>query len=186
MSEVIPAILATSISDLNLKLAEIPKEIKWVHIDVLEEDIWTDHVGINFEAHLMVAKLEEIMERWVERGAKRIIIHKPNEEISKFRGKTEIGLAVELNIPIEEIFPLIPQVDFVHLMSIAGIGEQGHPLDKRIFDRIREVKERFPQITISVDGGVSIENYQKLIDAGVERIIVGSHFKELWKSLTKN
>ncbi|MDO8471509.1 MAG: hypothetical protein Q7S49_02790 [bacterium] len=186
MSEVIPAILATSASDLNLKLAKIPKEIKLVHVDVLEEDIWVDASGINFEAHLMVSRPEEIIERWVERGAKRIIVHELNEEINKFRDRVEIGLAVELDVPIEETFQLIPKVDFVHLMAIDALGTQGDDFEPVIFDRIKKVKETFPQMTISVDGGINKTNYQALENSGVDRLVVGSGFQELWKSLTRN
>ena len=184
MNDIIPAILAKSSADLDSKLAQIPKGVKFVHIDVLEQDFWTD-TNIGFEAHLMVQLPEEIMERWVERGAKRIIVHRLNEVTKGFRGRVEIGLGVELNIPIEEIFPLIPEVDFIHLMSIAAIGGQGRPLDETIFDRIRRVKEKFPQVIISVDGGIKVTNYQALIDAGADRLAVGSDFKNLWNSLTK-
>ena len=180
MSEIIPVVLATSVIDLTNKLSEIPDEIKFVHIDVLEEDFWTD-TRINFEAHLMVKKPEKIIDKWIERGAKRIIVHK----IIEPRGGIELGLGVELHVPLEDIFPLIPQVDFLHLMSIAEIGEQGHPLDERIFDRIKKVKEKFPKMIISVDGGINTENYQALRDAGADRLVIGSGFKNLWNSLTK-
>ncbi|MDO8569735.1 MAG: hypothetical protein Q7R89_03120 [bacterium] len=181
MSEVIPAILATSVSDLSDKISELPDGVKFVHIDVLEQDFWTE-IDINFEAHLMVSRPGEIMERWIERGAKRIIVHTLENIDAK---SVEIGLAVELDIPIETIFSLVPKVDFIHLMSIAEIGEQGHPLDEQIFDRIKKVKERFPQILISVDGGINTTNHQALKNAGADRLVVGSNFKELWKSLTR-
>ena len=185
MSEIIPAILATSLSDFTDRLSEIPDEVKLVHIDVLEEDIWID-TGINFEAHLMVSRPRELMERWVKRGAKRIIVHELNGEVNKFRGGVEIGLGVELRIPLEEIFPLVPEIDFIHLMSIDALGTQGDNFEPVIFDRIKKVKEKFPQVAISVDGGINTTNYQALIDLGVERLIVGSGFKDLWKSLTRN
>lgn len=183
MIEIIPAILATSVSDLDLKLAQIPKEIKLVHIDVLEQDFWTN-IGIEFEVHLMVREPEKIIGKWVERGAKRLILHTLGSSTSKL--VVEVGLGVELDIPIEEIFPLIPEIDFVHLMSIAKIGEQGHPLDEQIFDRIKKVREKFPQVTISVDGGINTTNYQALQNSGADRLVVGSGFQELWKSLTRN
>ena len=185
MSDIIPAILATTPTDLDSKLAQIPKEVKFAHIDVLEQDVWSDNVRIPFEAHLMVTLPEEIMERWVKRGAKRIIIHKLNEVIKAYRGRVEIGLGVELHIPLEKIFPLITEVDFVHLMSIAEIGGQGRPMDVAIFDRIKLVKEKFPQTVISLDGGINTTNYRALVDAGVDRLAVGSGFKDLWNSLTK-
>ncbi|MDO8590214.1 MAG: hypothetical protein Q7R69_02990 [bacterium] len=186
MSEIIPAILPTNIADLDFKLSQIPKEVRLVHLDTLEADIWIEPLGINFEVHLMVKQPGEIVERWVKRGAKRIIVHTLEEKISKFKGKVEIGLAVELETPLEEVSPLVPQIDFIHLMSIAQIGAQGHPLDEQIFDRIKKVKEKFPQVPMSIDGGINITNYQALQNAGADRLVVGSGFQELWKSLTKN
>jgi len=174
--KIIPAILASSVSDLESKLAELPKEIKFVHIDVLEEDIWT-HMDLNFEAHLMVKEPEKIVQRWIGRGAKRIIAHKYID----LAGAAQFGLAFELDKAVENI----ENTDFVHLMSIAEIGEQGHPFDANVFDRIKKVKEKFPNVLVSIDGGVSTENYQKLLETGADRLIVGSHFKDLWNSLTK-
>src|SRR3989344_67580 len=178
MPEVIPAILATSVSDLNLKLAQIPKEIKLAHIDVLEEDIWTDAIDIDFEVHLMVREPEKIIDRWVKRGAKRIIVHSLSGETAKL-AEIEIGLGVEINIPIEDIFLLIPEVNFVHLMAIDALGTQGDDFESIVFDRIKKVKEKFPQVLISVDGGINITNYQALQNSGVDRLIVGSGFQEL-------
>jgi ribulose-phosphate 3-epimerase len=183
MSEIIPAILATDTPDLKSKLAEIPSDIKMVHVDVLEQDFWVD-IDIDFEAHLMVKEPDQIIGKWVERGAKRIIVHSLGGGTAKLGG-VEIGLGVEIDIPLEEIFPVVPQVNFVHLMSIDALGTQGDNFEPRIFDRIKEVKEKFPQLPISVDGGIGLENFQKLIEVGVDRLIIGSHFKEVWNSQTK-
>lgn len=184
MNNIIPAILAKDASDLKEKISQLPDEIKFIHFDVLEEDIWTD-INIDFEVHLMVSHPEEITERWINRGVKRIIIHQLNDTISKLKSQVEIGLAVKLDTPIEEIFSLVPEVNFIHLMSIAEIGEQGHLFKPIIFDKIKKVREKFSKIVISVDGGINITNYQALKDFGVDRFIVGSGFKDLWESLTK-
>ncbi|MEK7176045.1 MAG: hypothetical protein AAB695_01580 [Patescibacteria group bacterium] len=185
MNEIIPAILPKDIQDLADKAAQLPLEIPFIHLDVLEEDIWAQ-INKSFEAHLMVESPEKIAGKWLERGAKRIIVHKVDDSIIKCRDKAEVGLGVEIDRPLEEFFPFLGFVDFIHLMSIEEIGEQRHPFDERIFDRIKEVKEKFPQLPISVDGGINLENYKKLQEVGVNRLIVGSHFKEIWNSLTKS
>lgn len=186
MSEIVPAILPGSIEDLKDKLAALPVEVTFFHFDVLEGDIWSGRVSRDFEAHLMVREPEKIFDRWIDRGAKRIIVHKPEEGILRLQGKIEIGLGVELGVALEDIFPFIPRIDFVHLMSIDALGTQGDDFEPIIFDRIKRVKEKFPQVTISVDGGINITNYQALQSSGAERLVVGSGFQELWKSLTRN
>lgn len=179
---IIPALLATDSGELREKFSSLPEEAGFVHLDVLEEDVWAE-TDKEFEAHLMVKKPEEILERWVERGAKRLIIHNPSDATDELRGEIEIGLGVEMHIPLEEVFGNASRADFLHLMSIAEIGEQGHPLDERIFDRIRKVKEELPTMPVSVDGGINVSNYLTLIESGADRLVVGSHFEEIWNSL---
>lgn len=184
MGEIIPAILPKTVEELSEQAKLLPSEISFVHIDALEEDIWAP-INKAFEAHLMVEHPEGIIGRWVERGAKRVITHKIDDDILKYRGKAEIGLGFELHVPIEEVLTLATFADFVHIMSISEIGEQGHSLDARVFDRIKQVQEKFPDLPISVDGGITVENYEKLLEAGADRLVIGSHFKEVWNSLKK-
>lgn len=149
---------------------------------------WED---VSFEAHLMVRNPEDMFEDWIRAGAERIIVQfevfKDSEELSetlnnfkkKFGSATtfvgvEIGLSVDMNIPLEEIYPHVLEVDFIHFMSIDSIGKQGNEFDSKIFDRIKEFKLKFPETIVSVDGGVNLDNVEELIQAGVNRLIIGS------------
>ncbi len=185
MHEIIPAVLPHSVEELEKSLDELPGSITFFHMDVLEEDIWTNKNFRNFEVHLMVENPDTIMQKWIERGAKRISLHKPSASLTNYRDRAEIGYAVEIDKPIEEFMPFFDFVDFIHLMSIDEIGKQGEPLDEKIFERIKILQEKFPDKPISVDGGITLDNYQKLLEMGADRLIIGSHFKEIWNSLTK-
>ena len=134
----------------------------------------------------MVREPEKIIDKWIERGARRVIVHESSPEILKYHAKVEIGLEIEMQEFLAKELEQVPSVDFVHIMSIDEIGEQGHPFNLKVFDRIKKVKEKFPQIAISVDGGINAMNYQELEDLGVERLVVGSGFQELWKLLMRN
>ncbi|HEY4528210.1 MAG TPA: hypothetical protein VJJ48_00080 [Candidatus Paceibacterota bacterium] len=179
MPEIVPAILPKSSLDLENQIGALPSEINFFHLDVLENDIWAPTVR-EFEAHLMMREPAKVLDRWIDRGARRIITHQVGEGILKYRKKVEIGLGFELDVPVEDVLAMASFSDFVHIMSIAEIGAQGHPLDPRVFDRIRAVQEKFPALPISVDGGITKENYQKLIEAGADRLVVGSHFQDIW------
>lgn len=182
MHEIIPAILPHSVEELKKEVAALPGDITFIHFDVLEEDVW-EPITQDFEVHLMVKNPDAIADKWIERGAKRLSMHSVGESLAKHREGAEVGLAVVLQKPLEEVFPFLDFVDYVHLMSIAEIGAQGHALDERIFDRIREVRKNFPNLPISVDGGVNLMNYKKVLDAGANRLVVGSGFHDLWHSL---
>ncbi len=182
--KIIPAILPTDIEDFKQKLSDIPEEIELLHLDILDKDIAlaTDK---SLEVHIMADDPRELAKSWTKRGIERIIVHFLSEEILALKENIEIGLGVEMQVPIENIFPLVDKVDFIQLMSIEKIGGQGHPFESEVFDRIKKVREKFPTIPISVDGGVNIENIKALEDAGVDRVVVGSGFKELWSSQKK-
>ncbi|MFH1473124.1 MAG: hypothetical protein ABIF06_01795 [bacterium] len=173
MIEIIPAILPRSSEDLESALDSLNDSTFYVHLDVLERDVWSE-IDAEFEVHLMVDDPEVLMCRWVDRGAKRIIVHQLNEDILTHRGIVEIGLGVALDTPLSNLLDLVNHVDFLHLMSIAEMGEQGHAFDRRIFDRIKEVRRMFGDIVISIDGGITLEKADELIADGIDRLIIGS------------
>ena len=149
---------------------------------------WED---LSFEAHLMVSKPEEIVEDWIKAGAERIIVHlesyEDEHELSRFlsilRNKfsqgashlgVEAGLAVNIDTPMDKLYPHVLEADFIHLMSIDKIGKQGAKFNDEIFERVKALKEKFPETIISLDGGVNLENIEALMEAGVDRLVVGS------------
>ncbi len=182
MHEIIPAVLAHTEEVMKEQIAAIPGDVTFFHMDVLEEDLWVP-TEKDFEVHLMVKNPDALINEWIGRGAKRLSMHSVGPSLAEHREKAEIGLAVVLQKPLAEVLPFLDFVDYVHLMSIAEIGEQHHALDERIFDRIKEVREKFPNLPISVDGGINLTNYKQLLDAGANRLVVGSGFHDLWDSL---
>jgi pentose-5-phosphate-3-epimerase len=65
-------------------------------------------------------------------------------------------------------------IDFVQVMGIANIGYQGEPFQEESLDIISNLKERYPDLVISIDGGVSVDTIADLHDAGVDRFVSGS------------
>ncbi len=154
---------------------------------ILNEDeglpFWED---IDFELDLMVAQAVENFDLYVKLGPKRLVFHieavGDPDEFREFlegvdpyvRDTVELGIAVNLDTPLENIFPLIPAASFVQVMGIAEIGFQGQDFDPRSIEYVRAIKEKFPHVVVSVDGGVNLNNAPELIAAGAERLIIGS------------
>jgi ribulose-phosphate 3-epimerase len=149
---------------------------------------WED---LNFEAHLMVKDPEVVYEDWIRAGAERLIFQyesfADDETLTSFllkvsehfggdyaHLKVEVGLAFNLETGIEKILPHVLECDFVQLMSIRQIGSQGQEFQEEIFDKIRVLRSEYPETIVSVDGGVSADNAQRLIEAGADRLCVGS------------
>ncbi len=133
-----------------------------------------------FEADLMIIKPEEHIEDFIFAGFSRLIVHiestnKMGEIIDKAHElDAEIGIAINIETPNEVLDEYIDKIDFVQFMGIAEIGSQGQPFDMRVVEKIVQLKSQYPDIIISVDGGVSIETESFLIGAGAERLVSGS------------
>ena len=59
-------------------------------------------------------------------------------------------------------------------MGIEKIGYQGQPFDERVIDQVKALRKEYPELIISVDGGVSFDTAPRLIEAGANRLVVGS------------
>ncbi|MFA5934045.1 MAG: hypothetical protein WC795_02380 [Candidatus Paceibacterota bacterium] len=141
---------------------------------------------INFEFDLMVENAHEHIATFIKMGASRLIFHleafNDTKEFLEFlegidqydRENLAIGVAILPSTSIEKIGSLIPYIDFVQCMGIEKIGYQGNPFDERVLDHVRHLREKFPGLTISVDGAVNMDTAGLLIDAGADRLVIGS------------
>ena len=153
--------------------------------------------SLDLEIDLMVRKPEEVVGDWIKAGAKRLVLHiesAPNilETIEKLRAEygtakeesfgLEIGVALDIRTPNEEVFEILDMVDadgdsiidFVQFMGIDNIGFQGQEFNDQVLEKISDLRDLYPNIPISVDGGVSFDNAADLISAGATRLISGS------------
>jgi len=157
-------------------------ESEEVFNDMVEGDFLFKHIGnVQFEIDLMVANPFLHAPDWALAGAHRIIFHIESledngaifDELPK-DGLKEIGLALNVDTDNEAVEQYIHQIDFVQCMGIAKIGYQGQTFDERVIDKLKDFRRRFPELVLSVDGGVSIETASKLVKAGANRLVSGS------------
>jgi len=140
--------------------------------------------SLDYEFDLMVDYPEKVVDDWVAIGATRVIIHieaKGNvaEAVDKLVGRIDVGLALNIDTPIDSLKPFADKIkegaiQFIQLMGIDNVGFQHQAFDAKVIERVKAVREAFPDLPISVDGGVSLDNATNLIDAGADRLIVGS------------
>ncbi len=155
-------------------------------LSIIDEEEGLPHWDkLDFEFDLMIEKSYENFDFFAKLGAKRIIFHIRENEVEDFenflesidiyfRENIEIGLAVSSETDLERIKRIINQIDFIECMGIKKIGFQGEPFDEKIIDKIKEIKSIYPEIKISVDGGVNENSAPHLVEAGVERLVIGS------------
>lgn len=149
---------------------------------------------IGYEFDLMVDRPERTLDKWIALSPKRLIFHIEStdkmtlilEQLEAHRGSVEVGLSLDTSTPNEMLIPYLdakdthsaPLINFVQCMGIARIGYQGEPFDDRALTKITQLRERYPELIISVDGGVNFDSAPKLIEAGVNRLVSGSAISE--------
>ncbi len=135
---------------------------------------------LDFEIDLMVAFPEEVLEQWLNVGASRVVLHyESNENIADAIAlakdlELEVGLAIGHETELPKISKLIADVDFIQCMGIRKAGYQGQEFEQETISRVAVLRKEYPELSISVDGGVTLENALDLIAAGATRLVVGS------------
>lgn len=137
----------------------------------------------DYEIDLMANRPDELVGDWISAGARRIVIHYEAEKnkpgsvlrvIEKIEGVVQVGLALDIGTPISVVEALRSKIQYIQCMGIDRIGFQGQDFDREVITKISAMKTTYPDLPVSVDGGVSLENASALISAGAERLVIGS------------
>ncbi|MFH0852009.1 MAG: ribulose-phosphate 3-epimerase [bacterium] len=196
MPEIIPAILAKDFDDLKKKIKLVEPYVDWVQLDIGDgkftatktwdnpEDLKKIETKLNFEVHLMISEPEKEIDRWIVSGVKRILIHyESTEKLTEISEKLkaagmEMGLVLNLQTPINvlENFPIsqFPNFQVIQLMGIQEIGYYGHPFSERVLPKIFDLRSKYSDIKIAVDGGINAETGKKAAASGADILVAGS------------
>ena len=167
-----------------------------VQIILDEEDGLPFWEHLDFEFDLMVLNAHKQFDFFARLGAKKIIFHleaeteiDPEEKDtsygagfkeflesldSYFKDNIEIGIAINTTTNIQKLEPFINFVDFVQCMGIEKIGFQGELFDERVLKQIKDLRAKYPELKISVDGSVNENTAPALVKAGANRLVIGS------------
>jgi len=145
----------------------------------------------DFEFDLMVADSMENFDLYMKLGSKRLIFH-PDiggniKEFENFlegldmyiRDNVQIGIAFKPSDDLAIVSKLSHKADFLHCMGSDKIGFQGEEFSEKALENIKFLKKNLPGVVISVDIGVNLENAKQILEAGADRLAVGS---SIWKS----
>lgn len=140
----------------------------------------------DFEFDLMVANAVENFDIYMKLGPKRMIFHLEAmgnlEDFRNFlegidlytRDNVQIGLAFKPSMLLENVFPLIAFVDFIQCMGNDKISVSGTSLDEKIYDKIKLLRKKYPELPIEIDIGVNEQTAPLLVEAGATKLVTGS------------
>ena len=194
MIEVVSSILTNDISEAQELISRCEGVLERVSVDIIDGKFADDktitpdqlsniETDLNIDYHLMVIEPVNWIEKCIRGQVDRIIGH-----IEYMNGQTEfvgkaqesgvkVGLAVDLDTPIEKLDPLIiTDLDVVLMMSVkAGFG--GQEFNEKVIDKIRRLdevrKNDDTPFKIHIDGGVTSDNIRKVIKNGADEVSVG-------------
>ena len=136
-----------------------------------------------FDVHLMVTDPERYIKDFVDCGADGITIHAEacrdveNALKSIRRAGVRVGIALNPGTSLSTLDYLIDEVDMVLLMTVnPGFG--GQKYIESSTRKIRHLRDRLNEegrdLDIEVDGGITMDTIDKVLDAGANVIVMGS------------
>ena len=191
MVEIIPALLTQDEKEFRRKIDAIAGIAETVQIDVMDGTFvpnvsWNDPdrvekmpLPMDFEVHLMVNDPEAQLDGWSRAGAVRAIIHAETVKDAAEALKNvkaygmEPGLAINPETPVSAIEAAVPFAAVVQVMGVHP-GAMGREFQPVAVEKVRELREKFPDLVIAVDGGVAVGIARQLADAGADRLVAGS------------
>jgi ribulose-phosphate 3-epimerase len=192
MVEVIPGILEQNFTEIVRKVRMVEEFIPWVQIDLLDGTLFGNtnfhnpekfsefRTAVKLELHMMVKNPQQLVDAWAGAGIRRFIAHleglsDPEIFIAKVRSKNlQVGLALDIDTPVEKVKPFLPNIDVVLIMTI-HTGKSGQAFQLSSLNKISKLREFSPDFPIEVDGGINLETGKKVVEAGATRLVSTSY-----------
>lgn len=202
-----PSILAADFWRLGEQIKEIQEAgAGYLHIDVMD-GVFVPSISfgmpvisslrkmtdIFFDVHIMITEPERYAAEFVKCGADMVTFHleatqKVEETIESIRSAgAKVGISIKPGTPAEAVEPYLEQVDMVLVMTVEpGFG--GQKYIEGCTEKVRQVRHMITQkgleVDVQVDGGITADNVQTVLEAGANVIVAGSAvFKN---SITEN
>lgn len=177
-------------------------KIDYFHIDVMDgEFVKKDNVlqmrdyalkitsvsMTPIDVHLMVKNPREHFDYFVDLGVNRITFHveacsNKDEIISLAKylneNRIKVGIAVNPDTDIKEIFDVLPYVHMVLVMSVVP-GKGGQNFIPDTLDKVEILRkyceEQELDIDIEIDGGINDETGKEAVEAGANILVSGNY-----------
>ncbi len=206
-----PAILEKDYDKVLLYLEKYSTFTRKIQIDVCDglyvsSKTWLpnayEHINgynIDLEFDLMVSDPRSLLKHLYDYDAKFIIIHvscfsdleyrKIYTEIKSHNKLIKVGIAIKYSDDLNRVYDNYLFFDYVQIMGIKEIGEQGKSFDKNVLNKIENIKAFLNkknressnlfsnQKYIQIDGAMNPNNIKLCKAAGADSFAVGSFFK---------
>lgn len=188
--DVIPAIIEQDWDSFCDRVAQAAPYASWIHVYVSDGSIGIERTLVDFsrlselvdrypncsfEAHILAAYPEKFVRSLADFGFTRLIAHVESNDPRRFLDEVkfddvEVGLALDGASEIELIEPFLEAVDFVVVMT-KETGVTGDVFLPEGVEKVKLIRQNFPDLPIEVVGGINDVTVKSVIDAGATRIV---------------
>lgn len=171
-------------------------EAEFIHIDVMD-GVFVPNISFGFpviqamrpltaktfDVHLMIVQPDNYVDAFKDAGAEILSVHLEacthlHRTIQKIHNAgMKAGVAVNPHTSISLLDDTIQDIDLICLMSVnPGFG--GQQFIENTYEKISRLKDliikRNSSALIEIDGGVSLQNAQKLVECGADVLVAGN------------
>jgi ribulose-phosphate 3-epimerase len=190
MKKIIPSIIATSQDEFDKRLSKV-SFARFIQIDIMDgKFVKTKSFQFDFklpsgefyESHLMIKNPEE----WIKKNYKKfnsIIFHYESTNdhkkiINLIKSKNKlVGIALNPETDIKLILPFVNEIDKILIMTVHP-GKYGSKFIPSTLKKIKFIKDKYPKITVQVDGGINNKNLKLISKYGADEFVVGSYIQD--------
>jgi len=194
---VAPSVLAADYTNLKADFDLVNKSnADWYHVDIMDGR-FVPNISFGMmlvkamkqmaekplDVHLMIVEPEKYIEQFREAGADVITVHYEacphlHRTIQQIKATgAKAGVALNPHTPVSVLENIIEEVDLVCLMSV-NPGYGGQKFIYQTIPKIRQLKDmiivRNANVLIEIDGGVGLQNAEKILQAGANVLVAGS------------
>lgn len=192
-----PSLLAADFANLQ-RDCEMLNESKadWFHIDIMD-GVFVPNISFGMpvlkaiaahakkplDVHLMIVDPDRYIETFAALNAAVLTVHYEacthlHRSLQKIKASgMKAGVALNPHTPVALLNDCIQDIDVVCLMSVnPGFG--GQSFIEQTYAKVKALKklieERNASTKIEIDGGVTDQNAEALVDAGADILVAGS------------
>lgn len=195
--KIAPSILSANFARIVEQIHAVERGgASYVHLDVMDGRFvpnitWgpkvvgdlRKHTKLRFDCHLMIVEPERYVEQFREAGADIITFHleaTPHAQrlLTHIRSLgAKAGISICPQTPVAMLEDIIADIDLILVMSVnPGFG--GQKFIPRSLEKIAQAKalvRRYGvQCEIEVDGGITLQNARRAVQAGADVLVAGS------------
>ncbi|EPR65408.1 ribulose-phosphate 3-epimerase [Cyclobacterium qasimii] len=192
-----PSILAADFANLQKEVEMINNSVAdLIHVDIMDGvfvpnisfglpvvEAVNRHAKKPLDVHLMIVEPDKYLEAFHKAGAAQITVHIEacphlHRTIQAIKAMDcKAGVALNPHTPVRSLQDIIREVDTVLIMSVnPGFG--GQEFIENTYKKIQALSQLIVETgshaKIEIDGGVSLSNAKKLLDAGANVLVAGN------------